>query len=161
MNTYDSGDVVVLRARFGLNTTQLKAQSLAAATTITLYSVTGLAGSDTLVLNPGELTEETKVISSISGLVVTLSTALVHDHHVGESVWELADPTAVTLKVKNPAGTTTTYTYALTTVTRDSLGVFSKQVTLDSVGTWRSRWEATGAVIAAQEGALTVRRTEF
>jgi hypothetical protein len=61
----------------------------------------------------------------------------------------LADPDAVTLYVLNPAGTVSTYTLAASEVTRDSLGVYSKDVTLDASGAWYYRFKGSGAVTVA------------
>lgn len=63
----------------------------------------------------------------------------------------LTDPTTVTFRIKNPAGTETAYTYALGQVTRDSVGVFSLVVQLTSPGNWYARVEGTGAVAAVDE----------
>lgn len=76
-----------------------------------------------------------------------------------------ADPTTVTLKVKNPAGTVTTYTYAGGTVTKDGTGAYHKDFTIpssgDSVGGWEYRYEGTGAVTAAVENVFDVRESSF
>ena len=61
----------------------------------------------------------------------------------------LTDPTEVTLYVLPPAGTLETYTYGAAEVTRDSLGVFTKAVTLDESGTWHYRFKGTGALVVA------------
>jgi len=61
----------------------------------------------------------------------------------------LADPTEVTLQVLDPSGTLTTYTYGAAEITRDSLGVFSKPITLNASGTWYYRFKGTGALIVA------------
>lgn len=67
------------------------------------------------------------------------------------------DPTTVSLAVTNPAGTTTTYTYALAQITRDSAGVYSKQITVDSAGDWYYVWTGTGAAADVQDGVFYVR----
>lgn len=59
---------------------------------------------------------------------------------------QVADPTTVTLIVKKPDGTETTYTYALGTVTKESTGVYSKSITTDAEGTWQYYFQGTGAV---------------
>lgn len=71
------------------------------------------------------------------------------------------DPTTVTLKVKDPAGTVTAYTYALAEVARDAAGQYHKDITITETGTWRYRWEGTGAVVTAGEAYLMARPTEF
>ncbi len=40
----------------------------------------------------------------------------------------------------------TSYTYAGTTVTKDSTGRFSKQITVDEAGVWEVAFVGTGAV---------------
>lgn len=71
------------------------------------------------------------------------------------------DPTTITLKVKNPAGTVSTYTFALGQVTRSGTGAYYKDVSVDSVGLWFYRWEGTGAVVSAGEGYFDAKPTEF
>lgn len=71
------------------------------------------------------------------------------------------DPTTVTLKVKNPAGVTTTYTYGLAELTKSSTGVYYREVTVDDDGMYYYRFEGTGTCIAASEGQLKVRSSEF
>lgn len=61
----------------------------------------------------------------------------------------LADPTTVTLYVLDPAGTLSTYTYAEAQITRDSLGVFLKNIVLNASGAWYYRFKGTGAVATA------------
>ena len=72
-----------------------------------------------------------------------------------------ADPTTVTLKVKDPSGNESTYTYALGQVIRESVGNYYKIVSLDEAGTWYYRFVGTGAVETAAEGFLYVRESEF
>lgn len=162
MLAYDKGDQAVLRVRWGTNVTRLKTNAAAAATTLVVYDITGYANTDTLMVGPGLDTQEIRVVSgSPSGTTITVTAALSHDHHVGETVQELTDPTTVTLKVLDPAGTTTTYTYAGATVTKDSLGVYSKTLDLTLEGRYQYSWEAGGAVVAAERGEFWVRPTEF
>jgi hypothetical protein len=71
------------------------------------------------------------------------------------------DPTTVTLKVQSPAGTETTYTYALTEVTKGSVGNYYKDLTITLPGRWVYRWIGTGAVVAASEAHFLIRRSEF
>lgn len=69
------------------------------------------------------------------------------------------DPTTITLVVQQPNGTETTYTHAGGTVTKDSVGNYSKNVTTDASGVWAWRWVGTGACAAADEGKVTVSRS--
>jgi len=70
------------------------------------------------------------------------------------------DPTTVTLRVKAPSGTVTSYTYAATEITRVSTGVYRKDVLFDAAGTWYVRWEGTGAAAGVEEAAIVVSRSK-
>lgn len=85
------------------------------------------------------------------GDLVRLSVAFVN------SAGTATDPTTVTLKVKTPAGAISTYTYALSQVTKSATGSYYKDVSLNVSGRWWYRWEGTGAVETAEEGWLEVR----
>ena len=67
------------------------------------------------------------------------------------------DPTTVTLRIKDPSGNKTVYTYALAEITKDSAGVFHKDITVDEAGCWYYRWEGTGTVQAVDEDYFYVR----
>jgi hypothetical protein len=67
------------------------------------------------------------------------------------------DPTTVTLAVTDPDQTISTYTYAGGTITRSSVGVFTKQITLTKRGVWAYVWTGSGACIASATGTVTVR----
>lgn len=73
---------------------------------------------------------------------------------------ELANPSSVTLTVADPAAVETVFEYAgapLTdTLVHPSKGAFYADVLLDSAGTWSVRWQAGGAVVAAEEAQVTV-----
>lgn len=66
------------------------------------------------------------------------------------------DPTAVTLAVTTPTGTTTTYTYSLAEITRDSTGVYHKDIACTEAGTWSYVWTGTGAASDVEDGNWTV-----
>lgn len=68
----------------------------------------------------------------------------------------LADPTTVVLRLRNPAGVTST-----PATVKDSVGVYHYDLSLDTVGEWAYRWEGTGAVQTAEEATLYVRATRF
>lgn len=70
------------------------------------------------------------------------------------------DPTEVSLLLMSPAGVVTTYIYPAS-VTRDAKGRYSKTFSVPLEGTWLWRWVGEGAVIAADEGELRVRRSQF
>lgn len=67
------------------------------------------------------------------------------------------DPTTITLKVMNPAGTTTTYTYALSQVTKSATGIYYKDVSPDTRGVWMYEWTGTGTCQAVDEGEFWVK----
>lgn len=71
---------------------------------------------------------------------------------------EATDPTAITLSVTDPAGATTSYTYGAAQVTRESAGIFYRDVTINAAGAWRFKWTGTGNVVAGTPvKVLTVR----
>ncbi len=71
------------------------------------------------------------------------------------------DPTTVTLKVEDPSGTESTYTYALGQVTKTATGAYSKEISLTTSGIWHYAWYGTGAVAAVDEGYLEVLGSVF
>lgn len=76
----------------------------------------------------------------------------------------VTDPTDVVLTVGEPDGTATVYRYPTpgvgeTLLTRESAGRFYADVTLDAAGLWAYRLAGTGAVVAAEEGMLHVRKS--
>lgn len=73
-----------------------------------------------------------------------------------------ADPTGVTFKVRNPAGTLTTYVYGTDAeLVRDSTGNYHVDYTVNASGEWHSRWEGSGAVVTAEESQLLVAPSGF
>lgn len=66
------------------------------------------------------------------------------------------DPTTVSLAVTNPAGSTTTYTYAAAEITKSGTGVYSKNITADTAGIWRFKWTGTGTASDVQDSSFTV-----
>lgn len=74
----------------------------------------------------------------------------------------LADPTAVTVKVKVPAGTITTYTYGVdSNLTRISVGVYHFLLTLSTTGQYYIRAEGSGTLIGSFELPFLVDATQF
>lgn len=69
----------------------------------------------------------------------------------------LADPTTVTLTVTDPGGVRTTYAYAESEVTKDSTGVYYRDIPLVLPGEWSIRWTGTGAVAATTRSTIKVR----
>ena len=66
-----------------------------------------------------------------------------------------ADPTTITLIVSS-AGGSTTYTYGAAEITKDSTGVYYKDLTIDVAGAWEYRWTSTGTPTTSEEGAFSV-----
>lgn len=71
----------------------------------------------------------------------------------------VTDPTTVTLRVRKPSGTTTSYTYAGGQVQKDSTGVYHYNLALDQAGDWEAEWVGTGAVVATEPVTLYVRQS--
>jgi hypothetical protein len=73
-----------------------------------------------------------------------------------------ADPTSVTVKIKDPAGEEAAYVHGVDAeVIRDSLGAFHIDLELTAAGPWWQRWEGSGAVTATEEGYVRVRKSAF
>lgn len=66
------------------------------------------------------------------------------------------DPTTVTLVVTDPSGSATTYTYAGSTVTKDSTGTYHRDVTVSSAGVWSWKWVGTGTAADIANGQFEV-----
>jgi hypothetical protein len=93
-------------------------------------------------------------------------------YHVGQQVrvWArftdidgyAVDPTVITLKYVDPAGEVTTLTYETNwAVTREDTGEYYAEFVATRAGTWRYRWESSGALTAAAEGQFQVLRSAF
>lgn len=67
-----------------------------------------------------------------------------------------ADPSAVTLTVVAPDGTSTTYTGA---IVHDSIGNFHQLVPVPLSGIYTYRWVGSGTLVAVQEGSITAATT--
>lgn len=62
---------------------------------------------------------------------------------------DLADPTTVTLTIKQPGGATTTYTYGVgQTIIKDAVGTYAAYIVCGVEGRWRGSWKATGSLVA-------------
>lgn len=66
----------------------------------------------------------------------------------------LADPSSVTLKVKPPSGTVSTFTGE---IVNDSVGLYHMDYEPDEVGSYSYKFYGTGNVHAAEEGVFYVR----
>ena len=93
-------------------------------------------------------------------------------YHVGQQVrvWVqfadidgyAVDPTVITLKVVDPTGALETWVYETDpAVTRVDGGQYYVEFIPTRPGTWRYRWESSGALTAATEGAFQVLRSSF
>jgi len=69
------------------------------------------------------------------------------------------DPTSVTLKVRCPFGVCSDYTDA--ELTKDSTGVYHKDMTLTAAGRWWWHWQGIGAVIATDEDYFEVKESHI
>lgn len=87
------------------------------------------------------------------GSQVTLSVAFTN------AAGQPAAPTTVKLRVLDPTGAETDYTGDQ--LTNGGTGLYSAAIAVAISGNWRYRWEATGSVIAAQDGAFRVLATAF
>ena len=67
-----------------------------------------------------------------------------------------ADPTTVTLEVMDPTGAVSQPTF-----THPGVGLFKALFTPSMAGIWTTRWEATGAVVAATEHKFEIRASAF
>ena len=76
---------------------------------------------------------------------------------VPSATYALTDPSTVSLLVETPAGAQTTYTYAAATVTKDSTGVFYRDLALAASGQYIARWTGTGSAVAGGEATIQVR----
>jgi hypothetical protein len=73
-----------------------------------------------------------------------------------------ADPTTVALKVEDPGGTITTYTYADLDITKTAAGVFQYVLSLTLAGRYWYRWAGTGSVQAVSpDQPITVQPSRF
>lgn len=68
----------------------------------------------------------------------------------------LTDPTTVQLRVIKPDGSEVVIPNI-----RLSIGRFYGLINADMSGSWRWRWQSTGAAQAAEEGRFRVRATKF
>jgi len=68
----------------------------------------------------------------------------------------LADPTSVAIMVKTPAGTESSEP-----PNKDSVGIYSHQLTLTQSGKYHYRAKGTGSVVAANEGFFSVTTSAF
>lgn len=160
VSSYVRGNKVVVRVEFRTPTTV--ATGDAGSADLTVADVTGLAVSDTLVVEgAGPLgADHVSTISAIAGNVVTLAAALqtaVEEAPCGRRV----DPDTVTFTVKRQttADTATTYVYGTAAeATRESLGVYLLTIE-PGEGNWHVHCQGTGAAYAADEISFEIRHS--
>ena len=78
--------------------------------------------------------------------------------------YELADPTSITVKVRQPDGTVTTYTTPDASITQESTGVwdFTFPDAFDAAGDWYVYMVGTGAgADAAEQVKLSVKAAKM
>ena len=97
------------------------------------------------------------LVCDIGDLIRLRSWDDVHTLGFTNSAGVAADPTTVTLIVKAPDGTSTSYTYAAAQVLKDSTGKYYYELSPDQSGDWYFEWVGTGAVQAAEPGQFIVR----
>lgn len=160
LNEYDKGDVAILRACF---LTKLTTGTIEKGETALLVeSAVGYAQGDSiLVAGAGhDGTYLVTTIAAIAGTTLTLAKA-ASSGVVNARVGRLTDPATVTFKVRPPRGAAVrTYTFAGATVTKESVGIYVVNETLDVDGRWKWRPEGTGAAAAAGYGSFVVRPDE-
>lgn len=71
------------------------------------------------------------------------------------------DPSTISLLVKEPDGTSNTYTYAGAAIDKDDTGDYHKDIDADVEGTWKYGFVGTGAVATAEFDEFVVRAWPF
>lgn len=71
------------------------------------------------------------------------------------------DPTDVSIVVKPPSGTETTYDYNPGDIVKSSTGIYYLDVTANATGMWVFRWTGTGTVAQIDEGQFYVLLTDL
>lgn len=74
----------------------------------------------------------------------------------------LTDPTEVRCRIIDPTGAETVRIWPSGVgITRDATGTFHADVTPTIAGIWHYRWQSSGQLDAANEGAFTVPASPF
>lgn len=71
------------------------------------------------------------------------------------------DPSTVSIQVRDPSGTTSTYTYGSATISKEATGIYYKDIVLDSEGVWKAYMVGTGLCRAADIEAVQCRPDPF
>ena len=75
-----------------------------------------------------------------------------------DSAGVLADPTAVTLQIRNPGWVDVMYTYGVgTAIVQDSAGLYHLDYAITTSGRHFYRWVGTGTVSTTEETSFYVR----
>ena len=81
--------------------------------------------------------------------------------HLEDEAGNDYDPTTVTLKTLDPFGAMLSYVYGTDNeIGRVDSGNYTGDITPDSAGRWRYRWETTGGVVV-EEGDFLVQDSGF
>lgn len=70
----------------------------------------------------------------------------------------VTDPSTITLLVRSPKGTKSTYTYAGGQVQRSGTGAYYYDITASEAGTWRYSFTGSGALVVSEETRFEVQR---
>lgn len=71
----------------------------------------------------------------------------------------LADPTAVELKFRTPAGVVTTWQVEAGEIVKDATGKYHADINITANGRWAYKFIGTGAVQAVEEAGLFVKKS--
>lgn len=72
------------------------------------------------------------------------------------------DPTTVIVRVKDPVGVVTSYTYLIdANLIKDGVGQYHRDIEPTIQGVWKYRWEGIGTNKGAEENAFMIRESEF
>jgi hypothetical protein len=89
---------------------------------------------------------------------ITGATADIGPLEVKSAAGTLTDPTTVQITVRDPAGTTTTYTYGTDSeVVKDATGEYRAVFEVDTAGQWEYTWLTSGGIALKLDGSFTVR----
>ena len=99
----------------------------------------------------------TQLIVYVGGVLVLFLFAVMLTNKITDSEDVDTDPTTLSLLVRSPSRTVTTYTEP-DDITKDDIGDYHYDLELTEAGTWHYRWVGTGVAAGAAEGQLRCRR---
>lgn len=77
---------------------------------------------------------------------------------IRNSTGNAVDPTTLTIVVRAPSGTETTYTYGTdAVVVKSSTGVYQMDLSLTEQGKWKYDWTGTGTAQGSEGASFIVR----